>query len=178
MPLRALTAFFQTPPVLRLTQLWTIEAGGDNILHATRQLLLVLTSIVTAVIAAAWVMLTSSTVIGGRPFVAALCALAPFVFLPFPILALRPGADLDRLAHVFVALLYGVVTATVAALGGPVSTTLYFLVLLPMLAALLLGVRIGLMWAAIVALTVLVLHVARPMLPPSTYALWPGATGD
>lgn len=144
--------------------------SNDDLLVAARQRFLQLLAIVTIFIATIWVTLTGASVIAGRPLVAALCALAPVVFVPFPFLAQRVR-NFDYLAHAYLGVLYAVVTLTAASLGGLVSTTSFFLLLLPMLATLLLGVRAGLGWALVVVATLVALHLGRPSLPPSTYAV-------
>lgn len=151
--------------------------ANDDVLIAARQRLLQLLAVVTIVIAAVWVTLTGGTVASGRPLVAALCALAPVVFVPFPFLA-RRVKNFDLLAHAYLSVLYIVVTLTAASLGGLVSTTSFFLLLMPMLATLLLGVRAGLAWGFVIAATLVALHVARPLLPASTYAVHVAAAAD
>lgn len=156
-----------------LDSLWAMLAGSSEqrstMLFATRQRLLTFTSVLTCVIAAVWVTLTSGTVIEGRPLVAVACGVTPFLFIPFPFLALRKSVDLDILAHAFVATLFLVVTFVAGALGGVVSTTSFFLMLVPLLATLLLGIRSGLAWFGIVAFTYAGLHFGRGWLPASAY---------
>ncbi len=151
--------------------------ANDDVLIAARQRLLQLLAVVTIAIAVVWVTLTGATVASGRPFVAALCALAPVVFIPFLFLT-RRVKNFDLLAHAYLSVLYIVVTLTAASLGGLVSTTSFFLLLMPMLATLLLGVRAGLAWAFVIAATLVALHVARPLLPASTYAVHVAAEAD
>jgi signal transduction histidine kinase len=140
-----------------------------SLLHVTRKRLLTFTALLTIVIATIWVVLTSGSVIGGRPVVAFLCALTPFAFAPFPYLALRSKINLDLLCHAYLVTLYLIVTLTAATLGGVVSTTSFFLMLLPLLGALMLGSRVGLVWVLVVTLTYAGLHLAREALPPSSY---------
>lgn len=153
--------------------LWKLLGGGSfkdsTLLFATRQRFLTFASLLTFVVAATWVTLTAGTVVGGRPIVAALCGVAPVLFLPISYMALRKSVNLDWLAHAYLILLYVVVTLVAAALGGVVSTTSFFLMLIPLLATLALGVRAGVAWVAIVALTYAGLHFGRAALPPSTY---------
>jgi signal transduction histidine kinase len=149
-----------------------------SLLHVTRKRLLTFTAVLTIVIASVWVVLTSGSVVGGRPFVAFLCALTPFAFAPFPYLALRTKINLDLLCHVYLVTLYLVVTLTAGTLGGVVSTTSFFLMLLPLLGTLLLGVRAGLIWVLVVTLTYAGLHLAREMLPPSSYESLGSAPND
>lgn len=150
-------------------ELLAAESGRDTtLLIETRRTLLTLTSLITFVFALLWVALTAGTVVGDRPFLGLLCGLVPIVFLPFPIFA-RSTINFDLLAHVYVALLY-VSSATVAgALGGMVSTTSFFMMLVPMLASMLLGLRAGLAWLALVLATFVTFHFVRAALPPSTY---------
>jgi signal transduction histidine kinase len=156
-----------------LDSLWEMMSAQNSkrgtLLFATRQRFLTFTSMLTFVIAAIWVTLTSGAVVEGRPFVAAACGVTPFLFLPFSYLALRSSLNLDHLAHAFLVLLYLVITCVAAALGGVVSTTSFFLMLIPLLATLLLGIRAGLAWVGVVALTYAALHFGRGALPPSTY---------
>ena len=137
--------------------LWERLSGSPqadaSLLHITRKRLLTFTALLTIAIATVWVVLTSGSVIGGRPFVAFLCALTPFAFAPFPYLALRSKINLDLLCHAYLVTLYLIVTLTAGALGGVVSTTSFFLMLLPLLGSLLLGARVGLMWVLVVTLT-------------------------
>lgn len=149
-----------------------------SLLQVTRKRLLTFTALLTIVIATVWVVLTSGSVISGRPFVAFLCALTPFAFAPFPYLAMRSKIDLDLLCHVYLVTLYLVVTLTAGALGGVISTTSFFLMLLPLLGTLLLGVRAGLIWVLAVALTYAGLHVVREVLPPSSYEALGTAPND
>lgn len=149
-----------------------------SLLHVTRKRLLTFTALLTIVIATVWVVLTSGSVIGGRPFVAFLCALTPFAFAPFPYLALRSKINLDLLCHVYLVTLYLVVTLTAGVLGGVVSTTSFFLMLLPLLGTLLLGVRAGLFWVLAVTLTYAGLHIVREVLPPSSYEALGAAPND
>jgi len=149
-----------------------------SLLHVTRKRLLTFTAVLTIVIATVWVVLTSGSVVGGRPFVAFLCALTPFAFAPFPYLALRSKINLDLLCHAYLVTLYVVVTLTAGALGGVVSTTSFFLMLLPLLGTLLLGVRAGLIWVLVVTATYAALHLAREVLPPSSYEALGAAPND
>jgi signal transduction histidine kinase len=162
--------------------LWERLSGSPqldaSLLHVTRKRLLTFTALLTIVIATVWVVLTSGSVIGGRPFVAFLCALTPFAFAPFPYLALRSKINLDLLCHAYLFTLYLIVTLTAGALGGVVSTTSFFLMLLPLLGTLLLGVRVGLIWVLVVTLTYAGLHLAREVLPPSSYEALGAAPND
>lgn len=162
--------------------LWERLSGSPqadaSLLHITRKRLLTFTALLTIAIATVWVVLTSGSVIGGRPFVAFLCALTPFAFAPFPYLALRSKINLDLLCHAYLVTLYLIVTLTAGALGGVVSTTSFFLMLLPLLGSLLLGARVGLMWVLVVTLTYAGLHLAREVLPPSTYEALGAAPND
>ncbi len=165
-----------------LDRLWerlAREGAADvSLLHSTRKRLLTFTAALTILIATIWVSLTAGSVIEGRPLVAVLCGLTPFLFLPYPYLALRSNVSLDLLSHLYLATLYVTVTLTATALGGMVSTTSFFLILLPLLGTLLFGIRVGLIWAAIITLTYTGLHIARPVLPPSTYAALSTAPND
>jgi len=151
--------------------LWERLAGGEDasLLGNTRKRFLTFTAALTVAIATVWVSLTAGSVIEGRPFAAVLCGLAPLVFAPFPYLTLRSNISLDVLSHAYLITLYLVVTLTAGALGGAVSTTSFFLMLLPLLGTLLFGLRVGLAWVAIVAATFAGLHLGREALPPSTY---------
>ncbi|NJO33757.1 MAG: HAMP domain-containing histidine kinase [Rhodospirillales bacterium] len=86
--------------------------------------------------------------------------------------------NLDLLCHAYLVTLYLIVTLTAGALGGVVSTTSFFLMLLPLLGSLLLGARVGLMWVLVVTLTYAGLHLAREVLPPSTYEALGAAPND
>lgn len=143
--------------------------SGDTLLQNARRRFLTFTAALTILIATIWIALTGASVIEGRPFVAILCGLVPLVFTPFPYFALRTNVSLDLLSHAYLITLYGAVTLTVGALGGVVSTTSFFLMLLPLLGTLLFGIRVGLIWVAIVVATYAGLHVLRDALPPSTY---------
>ncbi len=143
--------------------------SSGTLLFATRRRVLELTSTLAFVVAFAWVALTSGTVTEGRPLVAVLSALAPLLFLSFPFLARRNSINLDLLAHAFLTLFYLTATIAASALGGMVSTTSFFIMLIPMLATLLLGLRAGLIWFAIVVLTYAALHIGRGALPTSAY---------
>lgn len=162
--------------------LWERLSGSPpldaSLLHVTRKRLLTFTALLTIVIATVWVVLTSGSVIGGRPFVAFLCALTPFAFAPFPYLALRSKVNLDLLCHAYLVTLYLIVTLTAGALGGVVSTTSFFLMLLPLLGSLMLGARVGLIWVLVVTLTYAGLHLAREILPPSSYEALGSAPND
>lgn len=153
--------------------LWERIAGarGEDIslLHDTRRRLLTFTATLTIVIATLWVTLTGGSVMGERPFLALLCGLTPLVFAIFPFLTLRSKISLDILSHAYLVTLYLIVTATAAALGGAVSSTSFFLMLLPLLATLLLGIRVGVIWVAVVTATYAGLHLARGVLPPAAY---------
>ncbi|ANP45669.1 sensor histidine kinase [Candidatus Viadribacter manganicus] len=149
-----------------------------SLLHETRKRLLTLTALLTIIIASVWVVLTNASVIGGRPFVAFLCALTPFAFAPFPYLALRSKINLDLLCQGYLVTLYSVVTLTAGALGGVVSTTSFFLILVPLLGSLLLGVRVGMIWVLVVTLTYAGLHFGRELLPPSSYETLGSAPND
>ncbi len=165
-----------------LDDLWERISGSRSdrvsLLHDTRRQFLTFTGILTVVIALIWVTLTASSVIGGRPLVAFACALAPLAFAPIPYLALRSNISLDTLSHAYLMTFFAIVTLTAATLGGAVSTTSFFLVLLPLLATLLLGIRVGITWVGVVALTFAALHFGRDLLPPSTYQSIGGAPGE
>ncbi len=152
--------------------------GGGTLLYATRKRFLTFTAFHTLVVAVVWVILTGGTVIDGRPFVAFLCVMAPIVFLPFPFLVLRTSIDLDLLSHAYLVTLYAVVMIVAASFGGVVSTTSFFLMLIPLLATLLLGMRAGLIWVGVVALSYAGLHLGRPLLPASTYEAMGSAPND
>jgi signal transduction histidine kinase len=150
-----------------LTRLFTNSDEASTLL-ATRRRLLVLTSGLTFVIAFVWIAMTAGTVIT-RPALAVFCGLAPLFFLAFPILALRSQVSLEFLAHAFLLVLFAVIAFVAASLGGPVSTTSYYLVLVPMLATLLLGGRAGVAWLCVVVLTYFAMDAGRAWLPTPTY---------
>lgn len=154
-----------------LDDLWDRISGDrkESLLQNARRRFLTFTAGLTILIATIWVTLTAGSVLADRPFLALLCGLVPFAFAPFPYLALRTNADLNLLSHAYLFTLYLAVTLTIAALGGIVSTTSFFLMLLPLLGTLLFGIRVGLMWVAFVALTYTALHIFRGALPPSAY---------
>ena len=158
-----------------LDALWERLSGAvaaqTTLLYATRKRLLTFTSVLTFLVAAVWVGLTSATLIGERPLFAVLCGLTPFVFLPFPYLALKSRLDLDVLAHAYLIVLYAVVASVAASVGGAISTTSYFLVLAPLLGTLLLGVRTGLIWVGVVAATYAAFHLGRGALPISSHEM-------
>lgn len=151
--------------------LWDRISGDrkESLLQNARRRFLTFTAGLTILIATIWVSLTGGSVSVDRPFLALLCGLVPFAFAPFPYLALRTNVDLNLLSHAYLVTLYLAVTLTIAALGGIVSTTSFFLMLLPLLGTLLFGIRVGLMWVAVVAMTYVALHVFRSSLPPSAY---------
>lgn len=144
---------------------------GVPLLQSTRKRLLAFTAFLTFLVALFWVMLTGAPFVTERPVFALLCALTPFAFLTFPFLVLRTSINLDLLAYAYLATLYAIVVFVAFSLGGAVSTTSYFLVLIPLLASLLLGVGTGIGWAGIVAFTFAVLHVFRRGLPMSAFDL-------
>lgn len=152
-------------------------AAGIPLLTSARRRLLTFTALLTFVIALVWVTLTGVTLIAERPVVALLSAVAPFIFLPFPFLVLRTKIDLDALSHLYLWTLFAVVTATAASVGGAVSTTSFFLALIPLLATLLLGIQAGLAWAGVVALIYGALHLGRDLLPEPAFHL-EGAAPD
>ena len=153
------------------------DAGkGVSLLHSIRKRLLTFTAFLTFALALVWVMLTGPVLIGDRPLTALLCGLVPFVFLPFPYLVLRTSLDLDVAIHAYLATLFLIVMSTAAALGGAISTTSFFLMLIPLLATLLLGIRSGVVWVAIVALSYLALHLLRDFLPAPAFELSGAAT--
>ena len=148
------------------------DAGrGVPLLQSTRKRLLTFTALLTFAVALVWVTLTGPSLIDDRPIAALLCGVVPFVFLPFPYIVLRTAIDLDVASHVYLTTLFLVVTLTAAAMGGPVSTTSFFLMLIPLLATLLLGIGIGVVWGGVVALTYLVLHLLRTGLPAPAFEL-------
>lgn len=144
---------------------------GIPLLQSTRKRLLTFTALLTFGVALVWVSLSSASLIEDRPIAAALCGIVPFVFLPFPYIVLRTSIDLDAASHTYLATLFIIVTLTAAAMGGPVSTTSFFLILVPLLATLLLGIGAGVAWTAIVAITYLTLHLLRNGLPPPAFEL-------
>ena len=154
-----------------LDRLWEWLSGdsvnGTELLYSTRKRFLTFTALLTIVFSAAWVLLSSGTIAAGRPFV----SLAPLAFTPFPFLVLRTRIDLDILAHAFLVTVYVVVTLVAGSLGGVVSTTSYFLMLIPLLGTLLFGIRVGLIWVGLVSFTYVGFHVGREFLPPSTYVV-------
>lgn len=161
--------------------LWEWMSGdaskGVALLESTRRRLLTFTALLTFCIALVWVMLTGPSLMGDRPLIALMCGIVPFLFLPFPYLVLRTSINLDVAVHAYLATLYTIVTITAAAFGGPVSTTSFFLMLIPLLATLLLGIGAGVLWVGGVALTYLALHLAREILPPPAFQL-AGAAPD
>lgn len=161
--------------------LWERVSGdadkGVALLESTRRRLLTFTALLTFCVALVWVILTGPSLVGDRPLMALMCGVVPFLFLPFPFLVLRTSINLDVAVHAYLATLYAVVTLTAAALGGPVSTTSFFLMLIPLLATLLLGIGAGVLWVGGVALTYLALHLARASLPPPAFQL-AGAAPD
>lgn len=155
----------------RLDALWQRLSGArrEPLLQSARRRFLTFTAALTIIIGTAWVGLTAGSVIADRPIVALLCALVPVAFVAFPYLALRSEVSLDLLSHAYLITLYIVVALTVGAFGGPVSTTSFFLMLLPLLGTLLFGIRVGMIWVAVVAATYAGLHLMREALPPSAY---------
>jgi len=156
-----------------LNNIWEAMSGdvaaGVPLLTSAQRRLLTFTALLTFVIALVWVTLTGVTLINERPVVALLSALAPFMFLPFPYLVLRTQFDLNGLSHLYLGTLFAIVTATAASIGGAVSTTSFFLMLIPLLATLLLGIRAGVAWAGLVALTFAALHFGRAYLPEPAF---------
>lgn len=146
-------------------------ARGVPLLQSTRKRLLTFTASLTFVIALVWVTLTGPSLFDARPIAAIACGLAPFFFLPFPYIALRTSVDLDLVIHAYLATLFLIVTLTASAMGGPVSTTSFFLMLIPLLATLLSGIGIGVVWAGIVTFTYLMLHFLRSNLPAPAFEL-------
>jgi len=142
-----------------------------NLLTATRQRLLRLTSLCTGGVAALWVAASIGEIAPTRPVFAVFCALFPLLFLPFSFLAGGKAVSFDVLAHSFVVLLYGLIAFVAASVGGAVSTTSFFLVLVPALATLLLGVRLGAAWLGVTLLTYLALHIGRTSLPAPAYEI-------
>lgn len=161
--------------------LWERMSGdadkGVALIESTRRRLLTFTALLTFCVALVWVMLTGPSLIGERPLMALMCGVVPFLFLPFPYLVLRTSINLDVAVHAYLATFYAVVTLTAAALGGPVSTTSFFLMLIPLLATLLLGIGAGVLWVGGVALTYVALHLTRASLPPPAFQL-SGAAPD
>lgn len=148
---------------------------GVPLLQSTRKRLLTFTALLTFVVAFVWVTLAGPSLIEDRPVAAFLCGVVPFVFLPFPYIVLRTSIDLDVASHAYLAMLFMIVTLTTAAMGGPVSTTSFFLMLIPLLATLLLGIGAGVVWTGIVALTYLMLHLVRAALPAPAFELFGSA---
>ncbi|MBI3440069.1 MAG: HAMP domain-containing histidine kinase [Proteobacteria bacterium] len=148
--------------------LWQWMSGDTDaqapLLQVARRRFLTFTAVLTIASGVVWIALTSGTAAASRPFV----ALAPLAFVPFPYLALRTSIKLDVIAHAFLITFFVVITLIAGSLGGDVSTTSFFLMLLPLLATLLFGIRTGLIWMVIVALTYAGLHMVRDLLPPST----------
>jgi signal transduction histidine kinase len=64
---------------------------------------------------------------------------------------------------------FSVIAFVAGSLGGSISTTSYYLVLVPVLATLLLGVRPGIIWLLVVALTFFVMVSVWAALPAPTY---------
>jgi signal transduction histidine kinase len=155
----------------RLDALWQRLSGArrEPLLQSARRRFLTFTAALTIIIGTAWVGLTAGSVIADRPIIALLCALVPVAFVAFPYLALRSEISLDLLSHAYLITLYIVVALTVGAFGGPVSTTSFFLMLLPLLGTLLFGIRVGMIWVAVIAATYAGLHLMREALPPSAY---------
>lgn len=152
------------------TSAWfAADQSHQTLLGATRARLLVLISLLTCAIAAVWLLLTAGTLGQARPLFVAFCALTPAPFLTIAYLAWRRGPNLDLLAHAFLMSFYLVVSFVAASLGGAVSPTAFFLMLIPALATLLLGIRAGSVWLGVVAATYLVLHLARASLPLPSY---------
>lgn len=145
--------------------------NGVPLLQSTRKRLLAFTAGLTFAIALIWVTLTGAQFIVERPLFALLCAFVPFVFLPVPFLVLRTAINLDLLAHLYLLTLYLIVVLVASALGGAVSTTSFFLVLIPLLATLLSGIGGGVAWSVAVGVTFATLHLVRPALPPSAFEL-------
>jgi signal transduction histidine kinase len=164
----------------RLERFWERLSGdagrGVSLLQSTRKRLLTFTALLTFAVALLWVALTGPAMLEQRPLLALACATVPFLFLPFPYLALRTSLDLDILALGYLTTLYMAVALTAATLGGAVSTTSFFLFLVPLLATLLMGIRAGLFWVTIVALTYAGLDIFRGLLPGPAFELtgnWP-----
>jgi len=147
------------------------QANGVSLFQSARKRLLTFTALLTFVVALLWVVMTGPPLIADRPLMALLCGMAPFAFLPFPYLVLRTSLDLNFAAHVYLATLYIIVTLTAAAFGGAVSTTSFFLMLIPLLATLLLGIEKGVIWVGVVALSYVLLHVMRASLPAPGFEL-------
>lgn len=162
-------------PYAQLEALWERLSGdarrGVPLLQSTRKRLLTFTAFLTFVVALLWVALTGAPFITERPLFALLCASTPFAFLPFPYLVLRTNANLDLLAHIYLATLYLIVVLVASFLGGAVSTTSFFLVLIPLLASLLLGLNTGVVWVGVVALSFAALHLFRYGLPMPAFDL-------
>lgn len=163
-----------------LDALWDrlCDRRSDTLLQRARRRFLTFTAALTVLIASVWVSLTASSVFEGRPLIAFFCALVPAAFAPFPYLALRTNLSLDALSHGYLITLYIAVTLTVVSLGGAVSTTSFFLMLLPLLSTLLFGIRVGLIWTAIITATYVALDVGREALPPSAYEMLGSAPND
>ena len=167
-------------PHRRLEEIWEAWSGdaaaGVSLLHSTRKRLLTFTALLTFAVALVWVGLTGLTLISARPLMALACAIVPFMFLPFPYLVLKTRFNFEAVALGYLVTLYLVVTLTAAMFGGAVSTTSFFLVLVPLLATLLMGIRAGVLWVLVVALSYAALHALRGYLPTPAFELrgaWP-----
>ena len=160
-------------PVWRsIKPLLTIDAAQSSPLMAARRILLALTSLSTSAVAALWMIASIGEISGDRsPLFVLFCIGAPFLFLPFAILVIRQADRVEFLSHAFLVLLFGVIVFVAASVGGAVSTTAFFLVLVPTLATLLLGVRVGTAWLVATALTYAGLHLLRGSLPEPAYEI-------
>lgn len=154
-----------------IARLFSPGGARPSELTAARQRLLGLTSLFTFSVAAIWAAFSIGKIGDGRPLLTLFCVAAPFLFLPFPLLLAAGLGRLNILAHAFVAVLFVVIASVASAIGGAVSTTSFFLVLVPTLATLLLGIRTGAAWLGVTALTLLALHLGRGSLPPPTHEL-------
>ncbi|MBK8543563.1 MAG: HAMP domain-containing histidine kinase [Caulobacteraceae bacterium] len=140
-------------------------------LTAARRQLLLLISSLTFVVAAAWVSLSIGTIGSDRPLFLLFCTAAPLFLLVFPVMAWRSWGNFDVLAHAFLLVLFVLIVFVAASVGGAVSTTSFFLVLVPTLATLLIGARAGAAWLAAVLISYAGFYFAQEMLPAPTYAL-------
>ncbi len=154
-----------------IARLFGASGAQPSELTAARQRLLGLTSLCTFCVAAIWAAFSIGKIGDGRPLLTLFCVTAPLLFLPFPLLLAAGVGRLNVLAHAFVAVLFVVIASVASAIGGAVSTTSFFLVAVPTLATLLLGIRAGAAWLGATVLTLLTFHLGRGSLPPSTHEL-------